>query len=227
MKNIARIIFLFVLLNVVISGTLQSQTDSSLFLAEHKTLHELKTAQSLMKEKRYLESVQILWRILKTNEDDSFIRVNNDNSIENESNEKPATESTEDSDHGASSTNQNQSLQSSGRLISLKMYIQNILSQAPEEARQASELLVGAEAKNKLDAALQSGSLERLLEVSRDYFNTEAGYKATFLSGLVALNEGQAASAASLFDSLANTPGVRQKFEPAFSVLWLNSLILS
>ncbi len=244
MKNITRIVFLFVLLNAVVYAAAQAQIiinnggrlqivnnngvvqngggpDNNLIQAKRETIQRLKTALALMEEKRYLESVQILWNILRT-EEDSFVRVNSDKSF--------AEETTEESSGAPQSSNPptgNTPPAGPTSMVSLKTYIQNILAQAPEEARQASELIVGTEAKNALDAAIQSGSLDRLLSVSRDYFHTEAGYKASFLSGLILLNEGQAASALSLFDSLAVTPGVRQKFEPAFSVLWLNSLILS
>ena len=244
MKYFSRFVFLFVLLNAVFYGTAQSQIiinnggviqvangaiqngspDNNLIQAPRETIQRLKTALALMDEKRYSESVRILWDILKT-EEDSFISVNLDKTISEGENENPAEKTEENSDSNNSSTEQKAAGPVS--LISLKTYIQNILGQAPEEARQASELIVGTEAQKALDAAIQSGSLDRLLTVSRDYFHTEAGYKASFLSGLILLNDGQATSALSLFDSLANTPGVRQKFEPAFSVLWLNSLILS
>ncbi len=246
MKNITRFVFLFVLFNAVIYQTAQSQiiinnggvqfvnngviqnggSDSNLIQAPRETIQRLKTAQALMEDKRYSESVRILWDILKS-EEDSFICVNLDKSISEASDENPSEKADDNSDSPNSPADQTPQVVGPKSLISLKTFIQNILAQAPEEARQASELIVGTEAQNALDAAVQSGSLDRLLMVSRDYFHTEAGYKASFLSGLILLNDGQATSAVSLFDSLANTPGVRQKFEPAFSVLWLNSLILS
>lgn len=247
MKNITRFVFLFVLLNAVVYVTAQAQIiinnggriqivnnngvvqnsggpENNLIQAPRETIQRLKTAIALMENKRYSESVRILWDILKT-EEDAFIRVNVDKSVVEE-----APESSEENDDPNSSAPQAEKTPPPAgptTLISLKTYIQNILAQAPEEARRASELIVGTEAQNALNAALESGSLDRLLKVSRDYFHTEAGYKASFLAGLILLNEGQATTAASLFDSLDNTPGVRQKFEPAFSVLWLNSLILS
>lgn len=250
MKNITRIVFLFVLLNAVVYSTAQAQIiinngggriqivnnngivqngngpENNLIQAPRETIQRLKTALVLMDEKRYSESVRILWDILK-NEEDSFIRVNIDKSVVEETAENSAENPSDDPNSKNTQTEKTPPPAGPTSLISLKTYIQNVLAQAPEEARQASELIVGTEAKNALEGALQSGSLDRLLMVSRDYFHTEAGYKASFLSGLILLNDGQATSAASLFDSLANTPGVRQKFEPAFSVLWLNSLILS
>ena len=243
MKNITRFVFLFFLFNAAVYQTAQSQIiinnggpiqfvnnnaiqngspDNNLIQTPRETIQRLKTAVTLMEEKRYSESVRILWDILRS-EEDSFICVNRDKSISEEANEK----SDENSDSATPPAGQTPQAAGPTSLISLKTYIQNILAQAPEEARQASELIVGTEAQKALEAAIQSGSLDRLLMVSRDYFHTEAGYKASFLSGLILLNDGQAASAVSLFDSLANTPGVRQKYEPAFSVLWLNSLILS
>ncbi|MBQ3351465.1 MAG: PQQ-like beta-propeller repeat protein [Thermoguttaceae bacterium] len=247
MKNITRIVFLFVLLNAVVYATVQAQIiinnggriqivnnngqvqndvgpDNNLIQAPRETIQRLKTAQALMADKRYSEAVRILWDILR-NEEDAFIRINVDKSVVEEAAEKPAEN--EESKPNAPQPEKTPPPAGPTTLISLKTYIQNILAQAPEEARHASELIVGTEAQKALDAALESGSLDRLLSVSRDYFHTEAGYKASFLAALILLNDGQATSAASLFDLLANAPGVRQKFEPAFSVLWLNSLILS
>ena len=246
MKNITRIVFLFVLLNAVVYSAAQAQIiinnggriqivnnngvvqnnggpENNLIQAPRETIQRLKTAVALMADKRYSEGVRILWDILR-NEEDAFIRINVDKSVVEEAPEKP--EENGDPDN-APQTEKTPQPAGPTTLISLKTYIQNILAQAPEEARQASELLVGTEAQNALNGALESGSLDRLLSVSRDYFHTEAGYKASFLAGLILLNEGQATTAASLFDLLASAPGVRQKFEPAFSVLWLNSLILS
>ena len=201
------------------------QIENSLVQTPRETLQELKTAQRLMDDKRYLEATKILWKHLLKDED-SFVKdtyaTPGQPAPENDNPQPGAQPNAQPNVQPAQ-----QPVAQAESQYSLKTYIQNILARAPEEVREASELIVGAEAQTALDAAVNAGSLEQLLVVSQKYYHTKAGYKAAFLSGIILLNDGNATAAMTTFDNLAKAPNASRTFEPAFSVMWLNSIILS
>jgi len=110
---------------------------------------------------------------------------------------------------------------------SLKGEAQRILGDMPEAARELYKLQFGADAKALLDAAASTGDLEKLTEVMRKYFHTDAGYEATLLLGRLQLDRGHPLAAAMCFRRLAASPGAAKRFEPELSLLlaacWLYS----
>lgn len=210
---------------IVRSNNSNLQIENSLVQTPRETLQELKTAQRLMDDKRYLEATKILWKHLLKDED-SFVKdtyaTPGQPTPENDNPQPGAQPNAQPNVQPAP-----QPVAQAESQYSLKTYIQNILARAPEEMREASELIVGAEAQTALDAAVNAGSLEQLLIVSQKYYHTKAGYKAAFLSGIILLNDGNATAAMTTFDNLAKAPNASRTFEPAFSVMWLNSIILS
>lgn len=101
---------------------------------------------------------------------------------------------------------------------SLKREVCRLLGSLPPEGRQVYELLYGAHARQLLDEAVHSGQSERLAEVSRRFFHTEAGYEATFLVGLDYLDRGSPLAGALVLERLKQAPGAAERFEPSLSL---------
>ncbi len=101
---------------------------------------------------------------------------------------------------------------------SLKREVRRLLGGLPPEGRQVYELLYGARARQLLDEAVRSGQSDRLAEVSRRFFHTEAGYEATFLLGLDYLDRGSPLAGALMLERLKQAPGAARQFEPSLSL---------
>jgi len=107
---------------------------------------------------------------------------------------------------------------------SLKREASRLLGGLPPEGRQVYELLYGARARQLLEEAVRSGGGDRLAEVSRRFFHTQAGYEATFLLGLDYLDRGSPLAGALMLERLKQAPGAAERFEPhlslALAVCW-------
>lgn len=101
---------------------------------------------------------------------------------------------------------------------SLKAQARELIAGLPEEALKHYDLQFGATARHLLDAATATGDITAIAAVARRYFNTEAGFEATWLIGKSQLDHGQPLAAAIAFQTLYDTPRARQKFGPALSV---------
>lgn len=113
-----------------------------------------------------------------------------------------------------------------GTHVSLKIEAQRLIGSMPAKGREWYELQYGAEARQLLEQAAESGDVLQLTNVARRYFHTKAGYEATLLLGRHYLDQGQPLAAALCFRRLAESPAAAT-FEPELSVLtascWLHS----
>jgi len=100
----------------------------------------------------------------------------------------------------------------------IKAEAQRLLGSMPEEARRSYELQFGAEARQLLQEATQSGDVEQLAEVVRRYFHTQAGYEATERLGTHHLHRGSPLAAALIFERLRQIPAAASSREPMLSL---------
>ncbi|TVS18003.1 MAG: hypothetical protein EA424_11765 [Planctomycetaceae bacterium] len=110
---------------------------------------------------------------------------------------------------------------------SFRSQIQQKLAALPAEGRQAYELQYGAQARAALDQALSDGDMDRVADVIRRFFHTQAGYEASVLAGRYELGRGRPMAAALHLDRVARMPAAAVRFEPELSFLlaacWLYS----
>ena len=102
---------------------------------------------------------------------------------------------------------------------SLRSQALRLLGSLPASGRELYELQFGAEARRSLEQALASSDLDGLADLSRKYFHTDAGYKATFLLGRLYLDRGRPLAAAMCFQRLRDTRTAWQRYDPELSVL--------
>ncbi len=106
-----------------------------------------------------------------------------------------------------------------GTQISLKTEAQRLLGSMPEKGRDLYELKFGADARQLLDSALEKRDMQQVVEVTRRYFHTEAGYEATMLIGRYYLDQGRPLAAALCFQRLAASASAAKRYDPELSVL--------
>ncbi len=102
---------------------------------------------------------------------------------------------------------------------SLRSQALRLLGSLPAAGRELYELQFGAEAQRLLNQALLSSDLDGLADLSRKYFHTDAGYKATFLLGRLYLDRGRPLAAAMCFQRLRDTDIAERRYDPELSVL--------
>ena len=100
---------------------------------------------------------------------------------------------------------------------SLKQEAQRLIGELGQEGRASYELQYGAAARRLLDEAVAKGDRERLAEVARQFFHTEAGYEATYLLGLTEIERGQPLAAALCLERLRASPHAA-RFEPTLTL---------
>lgn len=108
--------------------------------------------------------------------------------------------------------------QQTGRMISLKAEAQRMLGNMSRDGQAAYELQFGAEARRLVDSAVNQGDINQLVNVSRKFFQTEAGQQATFLVGRYHLDGGRPLAAALTLQRLANHKQTAQAYEPELSL---------
>ena len=101
---------------------------------------------------------------------------------------------------------------------SLKAEAQRLIGGMSTAGRQSYELQFGATAKQMLDEALAKRDIAGITEVSRRFFHTEAGYRATYLLGLHHFDQDRPLAAALCFARLRDVGGPANAWEPALSV---------
>lgn len=110
-------------------------------------------------------------------------------------------------------------------LNSIKTESLRLLDSIPAKALKQYELAHGAEAQALFDAALSAGDAEKLSEVMRRFFHTEAGYRACLALGRLNLEQGRPLSAANYLKRLTSTPAAQRSTEPEASVLLAGALL--
>ena len=112
-------------------------------------------------------------------------------------------------------------------LTSLKAEADKLLGQMPAKGREVYELQYGARARQLLNEAVAAGDVQKLVQVSRQFFRTQAGYQATLLQGLDELDHGRPLAAALTFQRLREAGAEADAFEPLLSLSmaagWLQS----
>ena len=89
----------------------------------------------------------------------------------------------------------------------------------PPKGLELYELKYGADAQRLLDEALLERDYQKLIEVTRRYFHTKAGYAATMLLGRQYLDQGRPLAAALTFQRLAAAQYALPQYDPELSVL--------
>jgi outer membrane protein assembly factor BamB len=156
----------------------------------------LATARAALADERYGDAVDLLGRLLASGDllDQNFASAGQQDYFLGEST-KPGT------------------------LISLKAEAQRLLGTMPEDGRALYELKFGADARQLLQRAIEARDLQRLGEVTRRYFHTDAGYEATMLIGRNYLDQGRPLAAALRFQRLEASTYALQRYDPELSVL--------
>lgn len=101
---------------------------------------------------------------------------------------------------------------------SLKAEARQLIGQMPREGRELYEVRAGADAREMLKRAVDTGDPSRLAEVSGQYFHTRAGYEATFLLGLYHLDHGSPLAGALMLKRLRDAPQAGDRFEPVLTL---------
>ena len=109
--------------------------------------------------------------------------------------------------------------EAAGTQTSLKSEAQRMLGSMPDKGRELYELKFGADARQMLERALETRDFPQLVEVTRRYFHTSAGYEATMLIGRYYLDQGRPLAAAMRFERLVGSPRAARQYEPELSVL--------
>lgn len=104
-------------------------------------------------------------------------------------------------------------------LVSVKAEVRRLLGSLPADGRQQLEMRYGAEARRRLQRALETGDRSLLADVSSRFFHTAAGYEATWLLALHHRDRGEPLAAALALRQLNDAPAdVTPKFQPALSL---------
>ncbi|MGC1273497.1 MAG: PQQ-binding-like beta-propeller repeat protein [Planctomycetaceae bacterium] len=103
-----------------------------------------------------------------------------------------------------------------GTFYSLKGRALSLLSELPPDGQRIYELKYGIAARKRLDDAIAATDWAVIEEISRRYFQTEAGYESTYRLAIRAQDRGEPLHAAVLFEKLAGAASGR--FEPQLSL---------
>ena len=103
----------------------------------------------------------------------------------------------------------------------IKKYTLDLIGEMAKTAdggREAYELQFGTTARRLLENALQEGDFSEILNISRRYFHTQAGYEATYLVGVALFDRGEPLAAALKFRELQAWPQAWKSLEPGLSL---------
>ncbi len=114
-----------------------------------------------------------------------------------------------------------------GTQSSLKTEAQRLLGGMPEKGRALYELKFGADARQQLDRALAARDMQQVVDVTRRYFHTDAGYEAMMLVGRYYLDQGRPLAAALRLQRLEASTYATQKYDPELSVLLATCWVLA
>ena len=101
---------------------------------------------------------------------------------------------------------------------SIKSEANRLIGGLGKPGREAYELQFRARADRMLAQAVATNDMAGIVAVARRWFHTPAGYRATLLAALEALEASQPLAAAAWLDRLASADGA-QAFEPSLSVM--------
>jgi hypothetical protein len=114
------------------------------------------------------------------------------------------------------------SVEAGGTFRSLKSEVLRLLGSMPPKGRDAYEIHYGADAKALVNAAVESGDIEKLTEAARMYFHTTAGYEAMLLLARYHYIQGRPLAAALCAQRVVDSAGASQ-CEPEASLLLASS----
>ncbi len=110
---------------------------------------------------------------------------------------------------------------------SLKSEAERLIGRLPRKGRELYELQYGAQAREMLSEALESGNTSLLAEVSRRFFHTRGGYQATYLLGLHHFDHGRPLAGAMVLQRLYDEGASVEELEPSLSLTiascWLHA----
>ncbi len=178
---------------------------TNIFLPAPRGLRQqLTRAQKALREEQYSEAVDLLGQLLAAPEigDDSLNGVG-------------------EQDYFLGSTKR------SGTEVSLKTEAQRLLGAMPDQGRELYELKFGADARQLLDSALETRDIQKLVEVTRRYFHTDAGYEAMMLIGRHYLDQGRPLAAALRLQRLEESTSATERYDPELSVLLATCWLLA
>lgn len=186
-------------------GQVSQEEVSNIFLPAPRGLRQqLSRARTALEEERYSDGVDLLGQLLASGE---LIADNFDDAGEQ--------------DYFLSGSDEG------GTRQSLKSEAQRLLGEMPEKGRALYELKFGADARQLLDRALEQRDITRLVEVTRRYFHTDAGYEATMLIGRYFLDQGRPLAAALRFQRLEAYEYATRRYDPELSVLLATCWLLA
>ncbi len=110
---------------------------------------------------------------------------------------------------------------------SLKSAARALLGSLPKAGQDIYELQYGVEARQLLEQAVAARDIEKLTDVSRRFFHTQAGYDATFLLGQHLLDRRRPLAAAMTLARLLDCPAAMSRYGTELSVLLSMSWQLS
>lgn len=114
--------------------------------------------------------------------------------------------------------------ESGGSLFhSLRFQAENLLKNLPPRGRELYEIQFGPSAQQFLQEGLEKGDISLLSKVSRQYFYTKAGEKATFLIGIHHLDHNRPLPAATLFQKLHENKEARKRLDPILTLFLATS----
>lgn len=102
--------------------------------------------------------------------------------------------------------------------VGLKARALDLIGRLPDAGRQTYQLEYSEPAKRMLREAVASGSPEKMAEVSRRFFHTDAGYEATYRLAMHNLEFGQPLAATLYLTRLSALPDVRNRLDPSLSL---------
>ena len=177
---------------------------ADIFLPAPRNLRQqLSRAAKALEEERNSEAVDLLGQLLASPEVAS-----------------EATEGGADQDYFVAES------EADGTQTSLKSQAQQMLGAMNDQGASCTSSS-SVPTRQMLEQALDSRDFSRLVEVTRRYFHTLAGYEATMLVGRYYLDQGRPLAAALRFERLVASPVAARLYEPELSVLLATCWLLA
>lgn len=176
----------------------ETPEDGPGFVTNRELSQRLRTARQRILEEDYVTAVRFLQSLLDEREDWFMERSPN-------AQEQPKVQDPANGERPAN-------------LLSLKNATEELVGSLPAPARRVYEQEFGPVAKDMLKAALGKGDLDKLNEIARRFFHTEAGYEAVYRLGLIKADHGEPFAAALHFQRLKAHSKAAEKFEPLLSL---------
>eukprot|EP00913_Durusdinium_trenchii_P008894 g8360.t1 len=101
---------------------------------------------------------------------------------------------------------------------SVRNSAQRMIGGMPKAGKEAYKLKFGGTAKALLAEAETAGNFQKIAEIARRYFHTDAGFSAMYRLGLLHYDQGRPLAAALCFERLRGRPDAEAKWEPVLSL---------